>query len=362
MNKPSITLLLILFLVISCKKETQKQDNNAFTKNIKNKGINVNTTVLQKASFNKQLIANGKIEAQQKSELRFKTNNSIASIKVKNGSIVNRGQIIAVLENTLLYNQLQKAKLTVQKAENKLEEEKINYFSSRENKELNQSILKNLEIKSGVLEAKNNLENAQIQYQQTFLKAPFSGIIANVKNKAGNFISTADVFCTLINPNKLEVAFAVLENEYAFIRKGQQITIQSFTHTDKVFKGVITEINPLVDKNGLIKLKATITSSETALFDGMHVKVFINHPIKNVLVVPKEALVLRSNKKVIFTLHNGLAKWNYVTELYQNSNYYAIKKGEHLKETDTIIVSGNLNLSHDAKVNATFIPADISKK
>ena len=81
----------------------------------------------------------------------------------------------------------------------------------------------------------------------------------------------------------------------------------------------------------------------------------VNKQVKNVIVVPKEALVLRSNKKVVFTLENGVAKWNYVTELHENSTHYAIKKGENLKRTDTIIVSGNMNLSHDAKVNVASV-------
>ena len=43
-----------------------------------------------------------------------------------------------------------------------------------------------------------------------------------------------------------------------------------------------------------------------------------------------------------------------------SSTSYAIKKG--LKISDTLIVSGNLNLSHDAKVNATFVVDDTVKK
>jgi membrane fusion protein (multidrug efflux system) len=168
------------------------------------------------------------------------------------------------------------------------------------------------------------------------------------------------VFCTIINPNTLEVSFSVLENEFGFISKGQKIEIQSFTDKDKQFKGVITEINPIVDKNGLIKIKAKVTSKNTGLLDGINVKVFINKPLEGVIVIPKEALVLRTNRVVVFTYENGLAKWNYVELAGENSTSYAIKKG--LKISDTLIVSGNLNLSHDAKVNATFVVDDTVKK
>ena len=52
-----------------------------------------------------------------------------------------------------------------------------------------------------------------------------------------------------------------------------------------------------------------------------------------------------------------MAQWNYITDLFENSNYIAVKKGENLKKTDTIIISGNINLSHDAKVNTKFVTA-----
>ncbi len=158
----------------------------------------------------------------------------------------------------------------------------------------------------------------------------------------------------------MEVSFSVLENEFAFVSKGQEIDIQSFANKNRHFKGVITEINPIVDKNGLIKIKAKVTSKNTGLLDGMNVKIFINKPLKNVLVIPKKALVLRSNKEVVFTVEKGLAKWNYVEVVGENSNSYAVKKG--LKTTDTIIVSGNLNLSHDAKINTIFVNDDTLPK
>jgi membrane fusion protein (multidrug efflux system) len=318
--------------------------------------ISVYSTSVKKNTFNQQVNSNGKIESALKSELRFKTNSKINYIYFKNGQKVSKGQLVASLENSLLENNLEKAQIELQKAQNKLVEEKINLGKNN----ITQNTLKNLEIKSGVLDAKNTLERAKIEYKQTLLKAPFSGLIANLKKQQGDFIPPSDVFCTLINPKTLEVSFSVLENEFLFLIKGQAIEIEPFAKKGQKFKGVITEINPIVNKNGLIIIKAKVTSKKTGLLDGMNVNVFINKSLKDVWVIPKEALVLRSNREVVFTIKNGLAKWNYVEIAGENKDSYAIKKG--LKITDTIIVSGNLNLSHDAKVNATFVINDNTQK
>jgi multidrug efflux pump subunit AcrA (membrane-fusion protein) len=54
---------------------------------------------------------------------------------------------------------------------------------------------------------------------------------------------------------------------------------------------------------------------------------------------------------VVFTYESGLAKWNYVKTSFENSTQYVITEG--LSPGDSVIVKGNLNLAHDAKVKLT---------
>ncbi|CAL2089308.1 efflux RND transporter periplasmic adaptor subunit [Tenacibaculum sp. 190524A05c] len=340
------SFLLIILTIAACGKENKTSQEEEIQLKVVSKGTSVEVVKVSDSVFNKQLWVNGKIEAVKKAELRFQASNQLSSVKVANGDYVKQHQIIGVLENSLLKNNMQKATIELQKAQNKLAAEKINYGKQN----ITPSILKNLEIKSGVIEARNNLERAKIEYDQTFLKAPFSAIVANIEKREGDYIGTADAFCTVINPNALEVSFAVLENEYQFIAKNQEVEVRGYNAKQKSFKGRITEVNPLVDENGLIKVTATIIDKNTGLLDGMNVKILINHPLHNVVIIPKSALVLRSNREVVFTIENNLAKWNYVEIAGENSDSYAVKKG--LKGTDTVIISGNLNLAHNTKVIA----------
>jgi hypothetical protein len=85
----------------------------------------------------------------------------------------------------------------------------------------------------------------------------------------------------------------------------------------------------------------------------MNVKVSVQRKLDSVVKIPKTALVKRSNRDVVFTVQDSLAKWNYVDIKAENSNFYAIKKGLSIK--DTIIISNNMNLAHDARVNPTLI-------
>jgi hypothetical protein len=143
-----------------------------------------------------------------------------------------------------------------------------------------------------------------------------------------------------------------MENEIKNIEINQRADIIPFIYNSKSYKGMITEINPIISKEGLVRVKAKITSDTNSLFDGMNVKILINNSDQNIVTVPKEALVLRSDKPVVFTASKGLAKWNYVTIADENSTHYAISEG--LKTGDTIITSGNQHLTHDSQIKTNF--------
>ena len=85
------------------------------------------------------------------------------------------------------------------------------------------------------------------------------------------------------------------------------------------------------------------------LIDGMNVQVIIRMALPNKLIVPKEAIVLRQERKVVFTVKNDTAYWNYVKVGEENSRYATIENG--IKPNQEVIVSGNLNIAHLSKIS-----------
>lgn len=344
-----IPLFLLLF---SCNTSTNKKEETGNAPTTHN--LNVDVKVLDGTLFNKQILSNGKVEAKQRSDLRFKVSDELIKLFVYNGEVVKKGVVIAQLENSMQKNGLDKAQLEYEKAENEYKQEKINFgYGKDEDSEIPNHILKTILIKSGLREAQNNLENAKLLYDQTFLRAPFNGTVANLTIKEGNYITPSDVICTVMSNNKLEAVFTVMENDLSLVKLGQKVEVIPFANDTKPYFGKITEINPVVNEEGLVFVKASIANSQ-GLYDGMNIKTLINTVIPNTIVVPKEALVIRENKSVVFTINHKTAKWNYVTLAGENLSGYAVSEG--LQPGDTIIVSGNQNLAHDAKVRInTFI-------
>ena len=80
----------------------------------------------------------------------------------------------------------------------------------------------------------------------------------------------------------------------------------------------------------------------------MNVRVSVKRSVGEQLVIPKTAVVLRSGKQVVFTLKDGKAMWNYVHTGLENMEEYTITDG--LEEGMEVIVTGNVNLAHEAPV------------
>ncbi len=339
-------LIIFVFLLLSCQnnKSSNKQKNK---ESIQHQVIKVKTAIARKNTFNKQIQANGIVKAAQKTDLHFKNTGYLEKIAVKNGQYVKKGKFIAQLENELLHNNLKKAEIELAKARQKYEELLLSYNLNDSN--VKPEVRQKLFVQSGLAEAENHLQEARIQYRNSILTAPFSGIVANVTTDTGKLVTPADTIATLINPHTYQVVFKLMENEIGFIKKGLKVQTKSISGNLPAQTAVINDINPMVDAGGTVTIKARLLNNNQTLVEGMHTYVTVNIPVSEMILIPKKALVVRNDKDVAFTLHKGnTAKWHYVEVFGENTTHYAISQG--LKEGDTLIISNNMNLAHDSSV------------
>jgi RND family efflux transporter MFP subunit len=208
--------------------------------------------------------------------------------------------------------------------------------------------LENMKLQCGYYEAYTALRTAQLQYDNTYLRAPYTGMVANLKTKAHNQASVSEPFCTLISNSSLAAEGFILESELDIVQIGQSAKIQPLAYSDKTYLGKVFEINPQVNLQGLVAIKIRINNPDKYLLDGMNAKIVIEKVISSQIVIPKSAVVERSGRKVVFTIEKGLAKWHYVTIAHENDSEVAIAEG--LKAGEMVITEGNLNLGYDAVV------------
>jgi len=351
MNRKAYLLLPFFVLLLACSSNKDKEEigNKETTEIIPDKPTEVKVKQIKVEMFHYELVSNGTVSAMRKADLKFQTSEVVANIYVRNGDKVVKGQKLASLDPFKLRNNVEQAKDNLERANLELQDVLIGQGYSLNNQgAIPADVMKIAKVKSNYDQSRINNEMAEYNLKSSTLYAPFSGVVANLFTKENNVPNGSEPFCTIVDIQHPEVVFMVLENELSLIGKGDGVLVSPFSTSDYVSKGKIMEINPVVDKNGMVRVKASLDNSQNKLYDGMNVRVRVQRAVDRQLLIPKSALVLRNNRKVVFTSKNGQAQWVYVQTSLENSESYVVTEG--LKEGDSVIIEGNINLAHESPI------------
>ncbi len=299
--------------------------------------------------FDYQIEASGKVGATQYADLRFKQGGYLAIVRTQNGQRVEAGEVLAELDPTdweLALRQAHNQKAIAREAYIK----EVTEFGGNHlqpNGGITPELDERIKARTNFHTADLAIELAQINLAHCQLRSPIAGTVADMQLKKGNFITASQVACAVYSANQLEVALDILESELPLLRPGQRAAVAPLGQVAKVYAATVADINPKVDANGMLKVRLRIVAPQD-LFVGMNVRATVYVPQHKALVVPREAIVVRSGRKVVFTEENGLAKWHYVTTGLENTQEVEITEG--LKMGEKVVVVNNLQLAHDSPV------------
>lgn len=351
-------LVLTALLLVACHsgKENEDVQQNMEMHQQEDVEAYVDTMVLHQTQFNKQIVCNGKLAAKAKSELNFNIQGVIDDVMVKEGQRVDKGTLIATLDKSEKRRELEKAEHELERAKVELTD-KLLGLGYEDWEKVPADVMKRAEVMSGYYSAKYQVQTARITLEECNLYAPFRGRIANLSAKK---FQRNEKVCTLIDDAAFEVEFRILEAELPHAGIGQKVSVSPFVQDSLSYEGQVTEINPLVDEKGLVKVKAHLARANDMLVDGMNVRVVMEEKMQDMFVVPKDAVVERDGYHVIFLLKENRAVWTYVDVVHSNIDSYAItgcqRKETVIQEGDVVITSGNQNLA-----DGTIVRTDASK-
>lgn len=347
-----IIILSSLFLIIigcnSNKGNVNESSSRTVLKDVRSSGeMPVKIVELHPEEMTRDIMSNGKISTSEIAELCFDRSEPILDVWIKEGQHVKRGDRIARLDSYKLDNELSKLILDREKATLDLKDVLIGQGYDPENAlNIPADVMRLARIRSGIDKIEASIAQTKAEIAKSVLHAPCNGVVADVKIKKFGMSKGSDIVCRILNDNNMSVEFTILEDELPFVKIGDKVEITTFA-TDGTYKGKISEINPLVDDKGLVRVKATLDSSK-GITNGMNVRVRIMKNLGKKLSVPKNAVVLRSGREVVFTYEDGKAIWNYVTTGMQNLDKIEIIEG--LEAGQKVIVEGNENLAHNSSV------------
>lgn len=243
----------------------------------------------------------------------------IRKIHVMEGQKVNKGAILAVLENQDMIK-LQQEYLTVKGG-----------FSFVEAEYNRQKLLKAAGAGTGkaqeLAEANYNADLAKIKAIERQLSqmgvpvrsiskgnlvssipvvAPISGTIGRISAMTGSFMQPGTSLMDIVDNSKIHADLVVFEKDLSRIRVGQKVDFQLTNQKDQHIEGQIYGINKSFenDSKGVV-VHAVIKKPESSLIPGMYVTGLISVGSELVSAVPVEAVVQIEGKKYIYVAETG---------------------------------------------------------
>lgn len=259
--------LAMLAVLASCQSQNNGSEDTP--QNLQNiEKTVVKTQLAIKKKFDNEIVSNGKIIPGKYYDLYWKVNGVINKIYFRNGSRVKKGDVIADLESFKLKNNFDEAEAALQQSELQMQEVIISQGYSVDDKNIPEKVIKNAKIKSGFLQQQARYNLAKYEYENCKLSAPISGLVANVEGNESN-PSGSKPFCRIISDNNMMADFTIMESELEFVKQGSKAEISVFSMPGKSWQAYIREVNPSVDKNGMVNVKAEILSP-SGLVEGMN--------------------------------------------------------------------------------------------
>ncbi len=303
----------------------------------------VNTEVVKKSAIDLDFVSNGNFLPNQDLSLLSEISGKITQILVDEGSTVQKGQIIARIDDELLRVDLTSAEASYEK----LKKDKDRYESAIQTGGITQQQLDDMRLNLKTAEAR--YQTAKRKLSDASIKAPISGVINKRYIETGSYIALSTKLFDIVDVSKLKLKVNANELQVINLQTGDPVSVTCQVFPDKTFKGKVSFIAAKADAALNYPVEIQIENSNNKLKAGMFASANFKFPKQNpAIMVQRSAFVGSVNSNKVFMLEGETAKVRTVVAGRIIGDRVEIIDG--LKEGETVITSGQINLTDGAKV------------
>jgi RND family efflux transporter MFP subunit len=271
------------------------------------------------------------------------------------GSQIKKGEVLAELTDSqasLRQSELEDAVRSSQARFNFLKSENTRLKDLIEknlvsNSQLEQNQSDYISAKSDLAASKSRLQQYQDQVTKLTLVAPFDGFIMQQIAQPGQFLNNGNEVLEFMAANELEVIVNVPFKYKSQIKNGSIWKIE--TQDDRYIEATVIRFIPAATgQSHTIKVHLDVVDSE--LWPGEAVNVLIpTQTPRNVIAVPRDALVIRRNGAYVFTVVEN--KSHKVDVLIGMAEGNLIEVKGLLGVSDQVIIRGNERMQDQQDLN-----------
>src|SRR6185503_5367761 len=328
------------------------------------------------------VVANGYVVARTKAAVSAKIPGRRAVLSVSEGSVVQKGQIIARLDNAdyaAAVGQAEagvaSARATLIEAQSDRDQMQRDYVRVRDVHAQNPNLVSPQEVENADSRVKQadarlsaqssrvdaalaGLRVAQANLENTYIRAPFSGTVLRKEAEVGEVVApsvggglTRGAVVTMADLATLEVEVDVNEAYIARIESNQQARITLDAYPDTAFRGTVRQVVPTADRQrATVQVKVAIVDRDPRILTEMGAKVeFLQAPRPSAaganqpaerprIIVPAEAVRSDNGRNVVWVIREGRLHSRDVDAGPVSGNFREIRSG--LSGGEQLLVGG----------------------
>ncbi len=328
---------------------------------------NVAVLAVQRADVPDLLESAGTVRAVETTQLASQMMGDIVELRVHEGDRVQRGQVLAVIDDAQPRAAAERATSAVSAAEQEVaasdsdltlaQSTLTRYQNLYDKKSVSPQEFDEVKARyqaavahrdkalAGQSQAKAGLAQARTSLSYTRILSPIDGVITEKKADPGMLASPGLPLFTVEGVGHYRLEAAVNENDLRYVRIGEQVTVVVDALENAELKGRVTQIVPTADTGSRSFLVKIELPADTRLRSGLFGRAQFSRGKRSSLLIPQTAVVERGQLQGVYVLDlNKIASLRYVT--LGKSTGFEVEVLAGLQEGERLVAKpGDLDLN-----------------
>lgn len=278
------------------------------------KSVSVRKVNVSSGDIIKSVSASGFVKSSLESNTSFQVPGRVVKLYKKEGDFVKKGDLIAQVSNEDIFYEAESARKRKDSAQRVRDIYKDNYQNETDEVGGDTQYNLNIEKLTDDLRYLDNLYKSSLAtLKKTYLYAPFDGTITSIPFEIGDY-ATATTPIKISNLSSLEFQADLDQEDYKYIKIGQDVSIVLDAYPDEEFKGSVYEVPFYIDEESstnTFKIKISLENQNNRIVKGMtgDANIIIEKALSN-RNLPFDAVYTENDKNFVWVvdLNNKLKK------------------------------------------------------
>jgi multidrug efflux system membrane fusion protein len=317
----------------------------------------------------------GRLEALERVDIRARVGGFITSVNFKPGSLVNKGDVLFVIDARPFQAEANRAEAAAVSARAKADLARLELARSERlvadkaiaQREVDEKASSLKELDANVRAAQASLDAARLNLAYTRVTAPISGRVSKAEITTGNLVDGAAILTSVVSNKGIYASFDGDEDTYLRVarvaQKGTPVMVRVGLANEAGFphEGKLEFVDNRLDAaTGSVRMRATFGNEDKVLVPGLFARVQLSGDPQakaTAAVISERAVGTDQNRKFVYVVKaDNTAEYRAVVLGAAVDGMRVVREG--LKPGEKIVVNGMQRVHPGAPITAQLVAMD----